>query len=108
VLTGVAPWPEFPELKAHLAGTQPPSVELANHDRVTSLWTRLETQGYLVSADPALETLVGRSTVHLPSGCRQIRLPDELTDRERLDCMVCQRRVLSEAALQLLGEGAAP
>lgn len=103
VMSSAPPWPEFPELKAYLAAKPPPYHQYSgSHERATELWGRLEAQGYLEAADPVLAALVERSTVRLPSGCSQIRLPDDFTDRQRLDCMVCERQVLSAAALRLL------
>jgi len=105
VMTSAPPWPEFPELKAYLAAKPPPYHQYSgSHERATALWERLEVQGYLEAADPVLSALVERSTVRLPSGCSQIQLPDDFTDRQRLDCMVCDRQALSEAALRILGQ----
>jgi hypothetical protein len=104
VMTSRPPWGEFRELKAYLAKKPPPYDSHSGSDeRAAELWERLEELGLLEPADPALCALVERGTTFQPGRGWIIDLPDDLTERQRIDSMVCCRRVLSPAAWELLG-----
>jgi hypothetical protein len=51
VMTSGPPWPEFPDLKSHLADRPPPyNAFSGSHGRAVELWKRLEEQGLLAAA----------------------------------------------------------
>jgi hypothetical protein len=105
VMTSRAPWPEFFSLREYLADRPPPYDQFSgSYEKASALWDRLEAQGLLEPAAPDLCSLRHRCTRVQPDGKRLLVFPDELSEREHLDCLVAYRGVLSEAALRRLGD----
>jgi hypothetical protein len=103
VMTSRPPWREFPELREHLADNPPPYDSLSgSHARMCVLEDRMEALGLIQPSAPDLCALVEAGRTKSKEGYNLITLPDELTLRDHIDCMVCYRSVLSTSALALL------
>lgn len=109
VMTSKSPWQEFPELLQHLAEKPPPYNELSgSHEKMTKLWERIETLGYVEVAVPELCELEEKYTTIDSEGRAIVKLPDEYNDfmeHKFWDVMVSQRQVLSKLGKQILREG---
>ncbi|MGV3723766.1 MAG: DUF6896 domain-containing protein [Actinomycetota bacterium] len=99
VMTARPPWREFPELRAFLADKPPPYDQYSgSFSRASSLWDSLAAHGMFEAAAPDLHKQVEAATTISPTGQRSINLPNSLTHREWLDCLVSGRQVLTAAA----------
>ena len=98
VMTSKSPWPEFSDLKAHLANHPPPYEEhSASLERAGLLCDHLEAAGLIESADRELLALAERHTTLNDEGLPTLRLPPGTPDRTYLDISVAQRKVISDA-----------
>ena len=79
-----------------------------NHEKMTKLWERVETLGYVEVAAPELCQLEEKHTTIDSEGRAIVKLPDEYNDFTKhkfWDVMVSHRRVLSELGKKILKEG---
>jgi len=103
VMTSTSPWPDFDDLKAHLANCPPPYNEhSASLERAGLLCDHLERTGLIESADRELLSLAERHTTINSEGIPTLRLPQGTPDRMYFDISVAQRKVISEAGKQLI------
>jgi hypothetical protein len=104
VMTSRAPWSELQQLKEYLAEKPPPyDSDSGSYEKACELWKRLEALGLLAPADPELCALVEAGKSFQQGRGWVVNLPDDLTERQQIDTMVCRRRVLSPTAWELLG-----
>jgi hypothetical protein len=109
VMTTRAPWQTFPDLQTYLAAKPPPYNSLSgSHARMCDLQDRLETLGCFERAAPDLHALVERHTERPPNAWTRFMPPVGLSERDLVDCYICNRWVLSPTALRILAEGTPP
>ena len=102
IQTSVAPWREFPDLRAYFAESGPPSFE-----KIWEVMGRLDARGAFEKADPALIALQAKFSSRGPDGLLHIRFPAEISEETLIDCSVAHRQHLSQLGLQLLKTPAA-
>lgn len=102
VMTSKAPRPEFPELQAYLAEKVPPFDELSgSYQRMTELWERLASLGWVEVVAPELVELEEQHTTIDADGRAVVKLPGvygDFTRPEFWDVMVSHRWVISKSA----------
>jgi hypothetical protein len=99
VMTSIAPWREFPELRTFLAETPPPYNELSgSHAKMVTFADRIQELKLVEVADPKLCELVKKYTHIQPNGSHVTSLPNEFNnpaERNFWNAQVCKRWVLS-------------
>lgn len=104
IMTSKAPWQEFPELRAYLAGKSPPFNELSgSYEKMINFLNKLEDLQLIGVADSELCILVEKHTTINAKGQRVVSLPEGLPERIYwFDSMVCNRLVISELGQQVI------
>lgn len=103
LMTSVAPWLEFPQLKSYFAKGDPPFNEFSgDFEKLVRVWDRLQGKGTFEKADPNLVEFETKHTSRGADGLWYIQLPLGTSDETSVDCKVAGRPRLSPYALQLL------
>lgn len=103
IMTSVAPWTAFPQLKTFLAERPPPYDEYSGSmKRICQVWDRLEAQGVFEKADPGLLALLARYTKVGPDGIDRTQFPEGTPEKTQIDCSVANRDRLSPRGLAIL------
>jgi hypothetical protein len=103
IMTSVAPWKAFPQLRTLLADSEPPfSEHSGSAEKMGKVWDRLEHAGAFAQADPTLVALRAQHTARGPDGLNYLRFPPEITDCTRADCSVAHRQQLSLRGFAIL------
>jgi hypothetical protein len=96
IMATKAPWPDFPNLKQHLANRPPPYNERSGSpERAGILGDELQKQGFVESAAPDLLEWERQYLSKSTEGFSVLRLPDGTPERTRLDMGVAGRLVIS-------------
>lgn len=104
VMTAKPPWPEFPDLRNHLAEMPPPYDENAGSiERANKLIDQLEHEGYVSVSSADLITFAQEHT-SMNTGVAVLRLPDDTPDRTWFDVSVAERKVLTDKARLFLAD----
>jgi len=103
IMASAAPWPDFIGLRAFLAEGAPPYNQgSASLEKAALLGGRLESAGWIKTADLELLALAERYTVPNGEGIPALRLPTDLPERTYFDILVASRKLISEAGLAQL------
>ena len=104
IMTSKAPWQEFPDLRTYLAKHEPPyHKHSGSHQRMSTLWKRIQESGFIEIADPQLTSLVLQHTTRLPSGQSILSLPSTSDERMILDSQVHERWIITNLGWRVLG-----
>lgn len=97
IMTSTEPWQEFPELRTYLATEGPPYDRYSgSHERISTLWERMQESGFIAIADPQFVALVKQYTTLLPNGQHVISLPGNLDERIIFDTCVSDCWIITE------------
>jgi hypothetical protein len=103
VMTSKPPWREFAQLKSYLAEGQPPYNEHSGSlHRAGVLSDELEQEGLFVNAAPELIELEKQYSSQNSEGIAVVQLPEWVSERQRLDMHVANRKIVSEKGKSLL------
>lgn len=103
IMTSVAPWREFPELRSYFARNGPPFDEYSGmSEKIQPVWDRLESRGFFEQADPALVALRGRYTTRGADGLMHLCFPSEISEQTRVDSAVAHRQQFSHDGANFL------
>jgi hypothetical protein len=103
IMTSKAPWREFPQLQSYLAEGSPPYNERSGSlERAGILFDKLEETGLITTAAPELLELEKRYTSRNGEGIAVVRLPEWVSERQRLDIHVANRNIITEKGKSLL------
>jgi hypothetical protein len=103
LMTSVAPWMEFPQLKAYFATGAPPFDPFSgSFEKLAPVWDRLMAQGAFERAEPSLIALEAKYTDYDSDGLQYVRFPPEISEQTQVDCLVAARLRLSAWGLRLL------
>src|SRR5207244_3171047 len=96
IMTSVAPWQEFPQLRANFASCEPPWDERSGSlSKMRQVWDRLEVNGMFEAAAPELVELRAKYTATGPDGIAYVRFPTDMSEKMIMDCSVAWRLRLS-------------
>lgn len=106
IMTSVAPWSEFPVLKARLARRPSGDGSAGDTRALAAVWNRLTARGAFEPAAPDLVAFQARYTAVGPDGIRYTRFPPGTPESVTIDCSVAHRPILSPVGLRLLNDHA--
>src|SRR5262249_51380423 len=103
IMTSKAPWREFPQLQSYLAEGPPPYSEHSGSlERAGVLFDKLDEQGLITTIAPELLELGRQQPSHNSEGIPVVRLPEWVSERQRLDIYVANRKSVTEKGKSLL------
>jgi len=103
VMTSVAPWPEYPELRVQFAEHEESTNSFGGSmDAIGIVWDRLSVLGVFEPADAGLIEFQKKHTLIGSDGLQRITYPEGASDELTYDCSVAHRPVLSSMGKRLL------
>jgi hypothetical protein len=100
VMTSIAPWPEYPELKREFAE----SGTWTNTTAIEAVWDRLGELGVFQEANEELAEFEENYASIGPDGMRHVIYPPGTPETVQADCSVANRPILTPLALRVLNE----
>jgi hypothetical protein len=98
VMTTVAPWPEYPDLKREFAE----SGTWTNTAAIQAVWDRLDEVGMFQEANEELAEFEENYASVGPDGMRHVNYPPGTPETVQADCAVAHRLMLAPLALSVL------
>lgn len=103
IMMSTAPWREFPKLQFYFAGGPPPYNEHSGSlERAGVLFDKLDEQGLITTVAPELLELERQYTSRNSEGISVVHLPEWVSERQRLDIHVANRKIVTEKGTSLL------